>query len=79
MYVEPVNRPILTFMLKVARKIYHIRHPEYFTEAYCEAMNQDGNDLILEMLNRKGTSGFMLSNWGTIEFNQALSSYLCRN
>jgi len=57
MYVEPVNRPILTFMLKVARKIYHIRRPEYFTEAYCDIMNQDGNDLILEMLNRKGASG----------------------
>jgi len=79
MYVEPVNRPILTFMLKVARKLYHIRHPEYITEAYCEAMNQDGNDLILEMLNRKGTSGFMLSKWGTTEFDQALRSYLCRN
>ena len=79
MYVEPKNKPILTFMLKVARKIYHIRHPEYITDAYCEAMNQDGNDLILEMLNRKGTSGFMLSKWGTIEFGQALRSYLYRN
>lgn len=79
MYVEPANKPILTFMLKFARKLYNRKHPEYWTEAYCDAINQDGNDLILEMLNRRGASGFMLSKWGTIEFLQALSSYLCRN
>jgi hypothetical protein len=58
MYVEPANKPILTFMLKVARKLYNRKHPEHWTEDYCDAINQDGNDLILEMLNRKGASGF---------------------
>ena len=49
------------------------------TEDYCDFKNQEGNDYILDYLNKNGHQGVMLSKWGTIEFSQALVSHLLKD
>lgn len=43
---------------------------------YCDKLNQDGNDAILKILNEHKNGGLMISKWGTIELEQALTTYL---
>jgi len=68
-------------VLKSLRKIIYlsglVRVKEYKTadNAFC---NQEGNDLIFEMLSNHG-GGFCLSKWGTIELSQAITSYKVRH
>lgn len=80
------------FLLKVARKAHHIKqhhgHAEdaavtnpddWATEAYCDLKNQEANDWILAYLDAHASQGVMMSKWGTIEFDQALNTFLRRS
>ena len=73
------------FLLKGIRKVLHlfknqkkssINDYSWICDDYCDKKDQEGNDAILQILNKYKGGGLMLSKWGTIEFDQALSTYL---
>lgn len=73
------------FLLKGIRKVAHlfkkqkkssINDYSWICEEYCDKKNQEGNDAILQILDNYKGGGLMLSKWGTIEFGQALSTYM---
>lgn len=76
---------ITIFLLKGIRKVvnlFKIRkdspHMEtsWIYEEYCDKKGQAGNDAILQILENYKGGGLMISKWGTIEFSQALTTYL---
>lgn len=46
------------------------------SDVYCDFVGQQGNDEILKRLDRCSGDGFMMSKWGTIEYAQALLTYM---
>lgn len=75
----------MIFLLKGIRKVLHLfkiqkksskNDYSWIFEGYCDKKDQDGNDAILQILDNYKGGGLMLSKWGTIEFGQALSTYM---
>lgn len=46
------------------------------SDVYCDFVGQQANDEILKRLDRCSEDGFMMSKWGSIEYGQALLTYM---
>lgn len=62
-------------LLKIQNKS-SLNDYSWIYDGYCDKINQEGNDVILHFLSNYKGGGLMLSKWGTVEFDQALSTYM---
>lgn len=76
---------ITIFLIKGIRKVVNLfkirkdsprMETSWIYEEYCDKKGQAGNDAIFQILENYKGGGLMISKWGTIEFGQALTTYL---